>query len=328
MTSAPRLVGRFDLEDPAGPRCAWSGSAVQVRFSGPSLAVRLRGSRDFFAVTLDGVPLPALAATPQRERYELAADLSGGEHELGLCKRTEPLVGETQLLGFDPGPGGRLLPPAPAPARRLEFIGDSITAGFGVLGRDASCPFSPDTEDFTRAYAAVAARALGAEAVAVAWSGRGVCRNYNDEPGAPMPVLFERTLPARAGSRWDFGRWTPDAVVVNLGTNDFGLGRPQEGAFVRAYAGLLRRIREVYPRAPIVSAVGPMLAGDDLRAARAWVDAAVEEARAAGAGPITRLDHPPQEPADGYGGDGHPSARTHERMAAQLAAALRRLLGW
>ncbi|HEY3356589.1 MAG TPA: SGNH/GDSL hydrolase family protein [Polyangia bacterium] len=324
MAPSPRLSGRFDLDDPAGPRCAWSGSAIAARFSGAAVAVRLRGAGDWFAVTLDGAELPPLALTPAQEGYPVALGLPPGEHDLVLTKRTEPLVGEAQLLGFDLAPGGRLLPPPPAPARRLEFVGDSITAGFGVLGRDASCPFSADTEDFTRTYAALTARALGAEPVAVAWSGRGVCRNYGDEPGDPMPALYERTLPARAESRWDFTRFTPDAVVLNLGTNDFSVGRaPPAAAFVAAYGGLVRRIRAAYDRAPVVCTLGPMLSPGELATARAHVAAAVD-----GLADVHLLEHPPQDPADGFGCDGHPSVTTHRRMAARLTALLRTALGW
>jgi lysophospholipase L1-like esterase len=328
MTGAPRLSGRFDLEDPAGPRCAWAGSAIVVRFTGTAITVRLRGSSDFFAVTLDGAALPVLAATPGRERYPLAIGLPGGEHDLSLLKRTEPLVSETQLLGFELDPGARLMPPPPAPGRRIEFVGDSVTAGFGILGRDETCPFSPDTEDFSRSFAALTAGALGAEPVAVAWSGRGACRNYADEPGEHMPVLYERTLPARPESRWDFARWVPDVVVINLGTNDFSLGVSPGSRFPEAYAGLVRRVHAAHAGARIVCCLGPMLQGAALAEARAGVTRVVEDARAAGLRRIDFVELPPQSAANGFGCDGHPSAATHRLLAAQLTAALRDTMGW
>jgi lysophospholipase L1-like esterase len=328
MSGAPRLSGRFDLEDPAGPRCAWAGSTIVARFTGTAVAVGLRGSSDFFDVTLDGATLPTLAATPTRERYELAAGLADGEHVVALVKRTEPLVSEVQLLGFELDRRGRLLSPPPPPPRRIEFVGDSVTAGFGVLGRDERCPFSPDTESFSLSFAALTAAALGAEPVAVAWSGRGACRNYADEPGEPMPVLFERTLPALPASRWDFGRFTPDVVVINLGTNDFSLGVSPGERFTAAYLGLVRRVHEVYARARVVCCLGPMLADAALDEARARVTRVVAEARAAGVAAIDLVEFPPQSAANGFGCDGHPSAKTHRLLAAQLTAHLRAVMGW
>jgi lysophospholipase L1-like esterase len=322
-----RLIGRHDLQDPAGPRFAWSGSAVELAFCSRSIAVRLRGSSDLFQVVLDGKELPTLTATPDRELYPLAQELSGATHHLLLVKRTEPLVGEVQLLGFELGQGGSLLPPPAPPSRRIEFIGDSVTAGFGVRAPDASFPFSPETEDFTISYAALAASDLVAEAVAVAWSGRGVVRNYADEPGDPMPVLYERTLPARPESRWDFARWVPDAVVVNLGTNDFSLeSSPPERGFVEAYATLLRRLRAVYAGARVFCCIGPMLLGAQLCDARRLISAAMDSLR--GDPALALLEFPPHSQAEGYGASWHPSARTHRRMAAQLSAAIRDALQW
>lgn len=63
-------------------------------------------------------------------------------------------------------------PPAPR-ERRLLFIGDSITAGYGVLCNDSSGPFAPETESAWHAYAAVATRALDADAHVIAYSGKG-----------------------------------------------------------------------------------------------------------------------------------------------------------
>jgi hypothetical protein len=325
-----RLIGRHDMGDLAGPRFAWPGSAIEATFIGRRIAVRLRGSSDLFSVILDGKEQTTLVATPARELYPVVDGLVPGEHQLTLVKRTEPLVGETQLLGFELDEGGRLqVPVMGAARRRIEFIGDSVTAGFGVLGYDETCAFSPETEDFTVSFAALTARALDAEPVAVAWSGRGVVRNYADEPGEPMPVLYERTLPAHPDSRWDFRRWIADAVVVNLGTNDFSVGQcPSLPDFIDAYVGLLHRVRTVYPRVFLFCCLGPMLSGAELREARRAIMRAVDILHAEGAESVAFLEFPPHTRSEGYGCDGHPSARTHRRMSAQLTAAIRAALGW
>ncbi len=64
-------------------------------------------------------------------------------------------------------------PPQPRD-RRLLFIGDSITAGYGVLCNDTAAPFAAETESAYHTYAAVAARALDADAHVIAFSGKGV----------------------------------------------------------------------------------------------------------------------------------------------------------
>jgi hypothetical protein len=118
-------------------------------------------------------------------------------------------------------------------------------------------------------------------------------------------------------------------VVVNLGTNDFSLGGPPpERLFVEGYSTLLRRIRSVYPGAVVFCALGPMLDGAALKEARAYLSSVLDGLRNDGLRGLQMIEFPPQSATEGYGCDGHPSARTHERMAAQLAGAIRGGVGW
>ena len=119
----------------------------------------------------------------------LASGLPAGEHLVELYRRTEANQGESQFLGFDFGEGALLAPP-PRAERRIELVGDSITAGYGNEGADMSCPFSPDTENHYLTYGALAARQLGAEASTVA-----ECLERNQ----PTPVTSAR-VPGAARS--------------------------------------------------------------------------------------------------------------------------------
>lgn len=109
---------------------------------------------------------------------------------------------------------------------RIEFIGDEVTAGYGADGRDETCRFSSATEDSSASHAFIAGELLDAEVVTVASSGVGASRNANAYGANTMPLLWTRTLPLDGHNAWDFSRWTPDAVVVELGYNDFAAGDP------------------------------------------------------------------------------------------------------
>jgi lysophospholipase L1-like esterase len=319
-----RFVGRIDRSDPAGPRFTWSGTAVLARFTGPSIGVRLRDSGNRFEVLLDGMPLAPLVAASGKELYPLASNLGAGTHELALYRRTEAFVGETQWLGLALDPAGALLAPPPPPARRLEFVGDSITCGYGVDGPNMSCPFSPDTENHFVTAGAIAARTLGADAITVAYSGKGVWRNYGGDMMDTVPSVYDRVLVERTTPRWDFTSWTPDAVIINLGTNDFAQGDP--GApFQDAYTAFVRRVRGNYPGARIVCALGPMLTADQVVKARGYVQAAITSI---GDARISTLEYAMQDGSTGFGCDWHPSRATNQLMADRLTAELRRLLGW
>jgi lysophospholipase L1-like esterase len=324
-----RFIGRVDTSDPAGARFAWSGTGVVARFTGSALAVRLADTQQY-TVLIDGVLQPKL--TSQAGSNPLATGLGAGEHSVELYRRTEASQGPSQFLGFDIT-GGELLAPPPSPERRIEIIGDSISAGYGIEGADETCPFSPDTENHYLTYGAITARELSAELSTVAWSGKGVVCNYGDEPTScvdPMPTYVDRILPEQTTSLWDFSLFQPQAVVINLGTNDLSTTTdPTEAEFVSEYVALLGRVRSVYPDALILCSVGPLLSGTDLSTARAYIESAVETLVSAGDADVRTFELEPQDGVtDGLGCDYHPSQATHAKMADVLTATLQVELGW
>lgn len=325
---ALRFIGRVDTSDAAGARFAWSGTGVVANFSGSSVSVRLNGGQQY-TVLVDGVLQPKLVSTGGLD--SLASGLAEGPHQVELYRRTEANQGEAQLLGFDFA-GGQLLAPPPAAERRIELVGDSISAGYGNEGADMNCPFTPETENHYLTYGALAARELRAELSTVAWSGKGVVCNYGDDAAScsePMPTYYDRILPARANSAWDFSAWQPQAVVVNLGTNDFSTASdPTEQQFEQAYGALLERIRDAYPDALILATVAPMLSGADLATARTYITDVVRARTQAGDAKIKSLELAPTSAANGYGCSWHPSLRTHQIMAEALTSQLRAELGW
>jgi lysophospholipase L1-like esterase len=324
---ALHFVGRVDQRDPAGPRFAWSGTGVVARFSGSDVSVTLNGGGAVeLTVLIDGVLQPKIVTSASAQTYAVASGLAPGEHTLELYRRSEASVGVTQLLSFDLGAGGQLLPPPPV-ARRIELIGDSISAGYGNEGTTTDCgQFSPAFENHYMTYGAIAARALGAELSTVAWSGKGVVYNYGDSDRVdPMPLLYDRVLPSDPTSTWDFSV-APDAVVINLGTNDYSTADdPPQDVFVPAYLALLQRVRQGYPDAFILTTVGNLLYGQDIPDARAAIAAAVAQFQAEGGDRIAIWEN--DVPNTSPGCDFHPSIATHQAMAEVLTAQLRSLLG-
>jgi lysophospholipase L1-like esterase len=239
-----------------------------------------------------------------------------------LFKRTEAKVGEVAFMGFDGA--GEMLPAPPPPPRRIELIGDSITAGYGNEGPSAYCTFNPYEENQWLAYGAVAARALGAEQHTIAWSGKTI---------GEMTDYYERTLPDRADSKWDFTSWKPQLVVVNVGTNNFAIVDPGEERFVRIYTKLVTRIRAAYPDALIVCALGPMLSDaypegrHNLTTARRYMKIAVGKLKETDP-KVEFLEFPEQNHANGLGCGFHPSLKTHELMAERLEKLAHEKLGW
>jgi lysophospholipase L1-like esterase len=205
------------------------------------------------------------------------------------------------------------------------MIGDSITCGYGDLGASKDCGYAPETSNENVAWGAVAARELGAMHTSIAYSGRAVFKNR--EPGDRdelMGVVWLRTLPDDPASTWDFTRYVPDAVVINLGTNDFAHGDPGPD-FVLAYAALVKSVRAKYGAARIVCAVGPMLEAPLHAVLARHVASAIEAVHDP---KVTFLDLPPQNRTTELGCNYHPNQASQAKMAAALVAHLRATLGW
>jgi len=330
-------LGRFDTRDPAGPRFAWPGTAIAATFQGTGIEATLSDTgTNYLVVVIDGGAPTVVPTTGSNKMYSLASNLAAGQHTLVLTKRTEANVGVEQLLALTPQ-GGALVPSPDPFTRQIEYVGDSITCGYGDIGAGPNCPFSPDTEDETVAYGSLAAAALDAQQTVIAYSGKGMYREYGGSTTNQMPVLFNRTLPDDATSTWGFTTPPPDVVVVNLGSNDFAAGDPGD-AFVQAYTMFLLTLRQHYPDAYVLCVLPPTMEEPNRTIAGGYIQGVVQQARSAGDSRVSTLRIPGeggtffgfalQLASDGYGCDYHPSLKTQSLMGTQLTAAIPPIVGW
>jgi hypothetical protein len=88
-----------------------------------------------------------------------------------------------------------------------------------------------------------------------------------------MPEIYNRLNPGDPNSKWDFSKYTPDVVVINLFQNDswlvnqpnheqfkarFGTTKPDENKIIKAYQDFVMKIRNEYPKASIICTLGSM----------------------------------------------------------------------
>jgi lysophospholipase L1-like esterase len=127
----------------------------------------------------------------------------------------------------------------------LEFIGDSITGGDGILHPNSSAVLNGDA---LASYAWLTGEDLGTTHAQIAFAGQGV--NTSDSREVPPAVLsFAWNF---TGSPADFSH-VPDFLVVNLGLNDEFVSSDE---FVQAYVALLQEIRKHCPQT-IIFALRP-----------------------------------------------------------------------
>ena len=254
-----------------------SGSGIEFDCEGVSADIQLLAEkasgtsanhRPRVAVYVNGY----LVFDRSLEDYEthVAIDLNscGGRAVVRVIKLSESVfsyigIGTITVVGKRP-----CVPTQPKQLK-LEFIGDSITCGFGIDETDNSKRFSTTTENFSKTYAYLTAQAFDAEYSAICYSGYGVYSGYTTGSRNTSDVIFDRYEKAidnktfdspYASEQWDFGRYTPNLVVINLGTNDATFCKSQESraGFVEEYKRLLSIVRAHNPNAFILCVLGDM----------------------------------------------------------------------
>ncbi|HBF30283.1 SGNH/GDSL hydrolase family protein [Rhizobium sp.] len=303
----------------------WPGSGISLSFNGSSLSVSLKDSGKNSLIVSDGERSFRLNLKSGTHTYELVTNLPMGAHVVDITRRTEGLFGDTEFVSA--ATDGAFVPAA-EPQRRLLIIGDSISAGYGIEGANAQCPFSADTENQYLTYGAIAGRRNHADVTTIAVSGIGVSRNFGGQATPTMPQMMDRPSPNRAKANPDQLRAPPvyQAIVINLGTNDFSQGSRPAG-FVADYTALLKKLRQQQPTAMIYAALGPMLAEADFHAAEQAIQQAVTIRQADGDHALASLRLKNQQ-TGGTGCNWHPNVAAHAAMADILSETLQHDLGW
>lgn len=199
------------------------------------------------------------------EETEITADLSfvSGDAEVQVVKVSEAMystVGVSEIRAHAKGD----ICPAPERALKIEFIGDSITAGYGLDEENPNAAFSTRTENFTETYAFLASQSLAADCYAVAFSGYGVYTGFSSNGAANDYVIFNHYNSTLSNFEnapdWNFYDSDSDVVVINLGTNDASYCASQStvDAFVGEYKRLLSVVRERNSKAYILCVLGDM----------------------------------------------------------------------
>ena len=140
-----------------------------------------------------------------------------------------------------------------------------------------------------------------------------------------MPHIFSRTLATHnVDGTWDWQSWTPDALVINLGTNDGGAAVDPKYSFTAVYSELVMEAARHYGEGlHVFLACGPMsetycepVAAILKNVTGRGVKASFLDQRGFLNGTF------------GAACCGHPSAEVDAAMAAAGADAIGRVLGW
>lgn len=213
---------------------------------------------------------------------------------------------------------------------KIEFIGDSITCGYGVDDPVKEHHFKTSTEDSTKTYAFKTAQALNADWSFVSVSGWGITSGYTSNghknADSVIPTIYEKTGFSWGNTifginpvnvMWNFASYQPDFVVINLGTNDASYTKKHADKvqeYVDDYVVFLKKVRQKNPKAHIICCLGMM--GDELYEAlsKAVSTYTLEN----GDKRISALRLDPQLMSDTICADWHPSETTHTKASKKL----------
>ena len=193
-----------------------------------------------------------------------------GSTKVQLFKRTEWDKGKTWFYGFEASRGTEFLPAPPAQKRKIEFYGNSITCGYAIEDSSSNDSWHGYFENNYLSYAAITARHFNAQYSCISKSGIGIMVSWFP---LIMPEMYDRLDATDSASIWDFTKYTPDIVVINLFQNDsrlikmpeheqfkyrFGTKEPDENFIIASYRHFVETLRNKYPNAYIICVLGNM----------------------------------------------------------------------
>jgi len=332
----------------------WTGSAIELNVKGSELWIEVEVDYEnyepWISLLINSVSVSRLMLTAGR--YWVCVFRGMDESAIKNVR----IVKDQQAMSEDPDCSlqihavkvdGEFVPVEDKPYK-MEFIGDSITSGEGIIGSKAEIDWIPMWFTATNNYSTLTAESLNAEYRILSQSGWGVLSSWDNNPNANIPQYYEQVCGLLKGGKNealgahkenDFDSWQPDIIVVNLGTNDDGAfhtpewkdeasGRTykqrlnEDGtyneedieAFTAAAQNFLVKLRRHNKKAHIVWAYGmlgiPMMP---------YIHRAVDRYVAKTGDKKVSVFQLPNTTDETVGSRSHPGALSHQKAAKELA---------
>ena len=157
-----------------------------------------------------------IPASNDKQTVTIAKGLSAGEHTIEVYKQNE---GDSAVNVYSVSLQGEILDAPENADLLIEFVGDSITCGYGNMVEFGLVATNRVTDGY-QAYGTKTARLLNADWSNVSKSG-GAMIKKEGMTNAHIPSVYKQQSYQKT-AKYDFSR-TADIVVINLGTNDSGL---------------------------------------------------------------------------------------------------------
>jgi len=330
-----QYFGRCDGSNKKEVIFDWPGVYITCAFDGTACRSVMKG-RNTFDVYVDGQYQCIVDVKAEKDTFLLVDKLKKGKHELKIVKRTESNGNATSFYGLMLDNGAQIYRSVKKTSHRIEFIGDSYTAGFGneYLSRD--CPpeqadsLMYSTTNTAKSFGALIAARFNAQYQINAISGKGLIRNFNGiDKGKEFLSCYERTLQSSINNTgisslpWDFSTWHPEVIVICMGINDFQADPPYSDSVVfdSTYSNFVKFLQAKHPGVKIVCCATQVW---PTKAFIPRIRKIVEDFRGEGNNNVIYFEFETENTAL----FGHPSIKDHEKIAFELGTLIKSVTGW
>ena len=353
-----KLHGRYS-EYAGAAAFYWTGSGIELVTDSSELWLEYETAftscEQWIALEIDGSLVSRQMLLCSGRLCIFRGMSKGTKKEVRIYKDTQPMGSdETSYLLFRAvSADGELFDTAER-AMRIEFVGDSLTTGEGLVGAQCEMDWIPMFFSSIGNYAVKTAKLLNADFRIMSQGGWGVLCGWNNDPNLVIPKHYENVCTVVGGETFeklgaheknDFSAWQPDYIVVNLGTNDEGamdqpawkdeetgesfelMPQKDEAGFtsacekvLAAAVGFLNKLHALNPAAHIIWAYG--MCGHKLENT---LRSAVDEFNKALENNIAAFILLPSATEDKLGSRSHPGAQVHAEAAQMIAGRIKEL---
>ena len=258
--------------------CYYTATGFTVSFTGTKLDVTFKATntssdinRPYFIASTDGEAAPegkSFSLTQEIQTVTVASGLSNGKHTVTVLKRSEPENSLTSVLKIKTD--GELQKPKAHTGLKFQILGGSGISGHGCLGQPEE-DWTTENSSSLNGFGYLAAKKFGAECQFVSnsgmgllWGYRGVANLSSAYEAAGLVAEYNSngsTKSVNPVGQWNHQSWAPDAVIINIGGNDWnsridklsGAERTEaEEQFKTEVVSFLNRIHTLYPEAYVV----------------------------------------------------------------------------
>lgn len=301
-----KVYGRHEVKE-KGVTCDWSGSgfAFRAAFEGDVYLETTVPGECYLTVFLDGERQADVIKASKNT--QILKNVPRGSHLVEVFRQSE--IRQCLLMLKTVKMHGTLLERPADNQLYFEFVGDSITSGYGT---NAKADAGTNT-DATMGYPFLLSRSMNADHSIVSITGIGMVKGYVNET---MPDVYKMLDRYRSAKTAFEPVRVPDAVFVNLGTNDATMSS-DPAKYIEAVKTLIGEIRAFYGNdVPVVWVYNSMRVDHSSHTLQALSELGGEAAKL--------YSFKMEMDSSSFG---HPSANAHKRDAEALRAFIQTLPG-